>query len=168
MIFTLKRMLTQTAYNCKLSFITHSTFWYSLDGSYNKRSGFGHKLQEIHRTNRSTNMKIYFNIDSIPELEDLEPAKRRIVWHSAKNEVWRNWQMWIGSILACLVGAACALGMLAALLTFLPKGILWLYFICGFFSGAIGMGLAWWLIELLKTNHIRPYLAKYIEELDTE
>ena len=110
-------------------------------------------------------MKLYLNIDSIPEMLELTPSERRLVLHSCKPEVWQNWKMWFGAAICSIIGLVFAFGSLAILLSVLPSKIKWLYFINGLMSGAIGMGIAWWLTERVMTNLLRPYMAKHIEEM---
>lgn len=53
-------------------------------------------------------MKIYWSLESIPELSDLTPSERLRLWQRCSFKPFRHWQVWA----ALAIGAACAVGAL--------------------------------------------------------
>lgn len=108
-------------------------------------------------------MKIYFKIDAIPELAGILAPERRIVLHDCQRHLWRRKKMWAGVLLGVLLGIGAAAALLAGLLHVLPTE-LWVFFLCGFVSGALGMGVAWWVAEVFRVNLLRPFLDAELEK----
>lgn len=59
-------------------------------------------------------MRLYWTINSIPELRSLPKRERKQVWRRCYNKILRHWQTWVALALCGICsGAGGALGRLA-------------------------------------------------------
>jgi hypothetical protein len=117
-------------------------------------------------------MKIYWTLKSIPELAELTPAERTVVWHACKPRAWRHWQTWLGAILAVIISIVLGAGVLMLVQSFgvvIPgvsarTAILARFFVAGFACGGLVVGVASYLIGLVVASQLRPHLRDYLED----
>lgn len=117
-------------------------------------------------------MKIYWSLKSIPELAELTPAERTVVWHAVKGRAWSHWQTWLGATLAITFALALGLGVLVLIQSLgitIPglsprTAILARYFLAGFFCGGLVVGVASYLIGLVIASQLRPHLRDYLND----
>lgn len=117
-------------------------------------------------------MKIYWTLKSIPELAELTPAERTVVWYAVKRQAWAHWQTWLGAAFAVLVALSFGVAALVLIQSFgltipgiPPRAmILGRYFIAGFFCGGLVVGVANFLINLVVASQVRPHLRDYLDD----
>lgn len=117
-------------------------------------------------------MKIYWSLKSVPELAELTPAERTVVYHAVKGRAWRHWQTWFGAAIAVVIALALGIGALVLIQSLgitIPglsqkTMILARFFIAGFLCGGLVVGVAFYLIELVVTSQLRPHLRAYLDD----
>lgn len=109
-------------------------------------------------------MKLYLTLKSIPELSDLAPEVRQIAWHECRGKTLRHWEAWAGTLAAIMLGVGVGVVTLEIILAISPFARPVTYFGSGFICGAVIVGVANFLRELVIANLVRPYLKAYLEE----
>jgi hypothetical protein len=100
-------------------------------------------------------MKLYWSINSIPELADLPKEKRKEVWKSCHIKCFLHWQIWASAVLFGLgVAAGSALGE----------------FYYGRIGGTIGAAIAGGIVGIIgweiKVSVVRPLIRVYLNSHD--
>jgi hypothetical protein len=124
-------------------------------------------------------MNIYWTFKSFPELRDLEPSRRKVVWRACCLRPFLHWQTW-----AAFLGQSVFAASGAILGAFIDG---WHQIWFTYFSGGslethqydqlslpIYTGLLFWLAGTVGafvfgqvySRMIRPYLKKYVESHD--
>ena len=117
-------------------------------------------------------MKVYWSLKSIPELAELTPAERTVVWHAVKGRAWGHWQTWLGATIAVIVALTMGVGVLVLIQSFgitipglSPRTvILARFFVAGFFCGGLVVAVSSYLIGLVVASQLRPHLRDYLED----
>ena len=100
-------------------------------------------------------MKIYWSLQSIPELADLPRPERRRLWRKCWGKVLRHWQIWLMFLLLCssLLGVLFVSAWLA-----LVVGLGWplaLILVSGAWGSTFGF-----LLDQVSIPLARPYLRQ--------
>ncbi len=90
-------------------------------------------------------MKIYWGLESIPELKDIPHDKRGKVWRLGYKKSFRHWQVWFGLF---LTGLCAAIGSY--------------YF--GLIGSAIGGGIGGFIFGQIVVHTARPYIQGILSE----
>ncbi len=113
-------------------------------------------------------MRIYFTLNSVPELRDVSPALRRIAWHYCRRKTYRHWQTWAGLVVALAAGAAAGIGLFQLIVWIDLFNRLATHFLAGFLAGGAIVGVTILLRNLVMLNLIGPYAAEYLESMNNE
>ncbi len=103
-------------------------------------------------------MQWYWRLQSIPELQDLTPAERRMAWRACAWRVVGHWQVWVILVLYVLIvdiGGSFIHEVLlwfgvAALPAWWSAASYWL-------AGGVNGVIVWQVM----THYIRPYLRAF-------
>jgi hypothetical protein len=98
-------------------------------------------------------MKVYWSLESLPELSDLPHAERRRLWRECWWKVLDHWQVWVVYLVGCL---GIYGGMFVAAWLSLAVGLGWVL-------ALLIVGLVWGSIFSFLLNQVsfplaRPYL----------
>jgi hypothetical protein len=96
-------------------------------------------------------MKLYWSINSIPELTDLPNEKRKEVWAVCQSRCFRNWQTGISIV---LMGVCIAAGI--------KLGKFYYGHIGGIIGAVIAGGIGGSIIWEIKVNIVRPHIREYL------
>ena len=91
-------------------------------------------------------MKIYWHLNSIPGMEDLDKQERMLIWRSTSFSLWKSWRAYL---------VMCAGILFALLLTLLLPSSL------APFSTGIGAGLAVFILGQLTSRKCVFEVEKY-------
>lgn len=112
-----------------------------------------------------SNVQIYFLARTIPELAALPPSERRIAWYACRKYVKGHWQTWVGTLFAVLAGLGAGWGCFYGITHLLePLDVVVRYFVGGFVSGSVIVGVTEYLRGVVVNSQIRPYLRSYLAE----
>lgn len=106
-------------------------------------------------------MKLYWNVNSLPELADLSPKEKTEAWRVCRWKCFRHWQTWLALV---IWGAMSGLGNVVAD-SIVPLSMymspFWRWLIHSLFA-IIGV----LMLFLVAVHQNRPYLKAYVSERD--
>ena len=106
-------------------------------------------------------MTIHFSLRTVPELADLPPHERRIVYFACRRQSRRHWQVRLTGLIGFIIGAAAGAGLLMLVLEWSPAGRLVNYFLGGLPWGALIAACTEGAMTLASINKIGPYAKEY-------
>ncbi len=103
-------------------------------------------------------MKIYWSINSIPELAGLSPNEQNKVWRSCVWKCYKHWQTWVGLVLGAAIGGIGAIVAIWLIPDSVPVGLIERMLIIAPFGGIGGL-----ILGQIAIHQTRPYLKAYVE-----
>ena len=91
-------------------------------------------------------MKLYWNVNSIPEFSKISPSDKKRVWKVCVRQTLKKWQWHLGALIV--------LGSLIVIGEHLGDAL----------GGAIGAGLGALILNHLTIKYTRPVIQRYLKE----